>query len=103
MCPSFFSLFTFINALLHVFSPPVRYLLKNNVSPDLCNEDGLTALHQVTPSDCVSTLFSLFCLFHLMFFPETEALMTQHCLTFLLRARSRIPGSFSLNIQNTGP
>uniref|UniRef100_A0A8C1W077 Protein phosphatase 1, regulatory subunit 16B n=1 Tax=Cyprinus carpio TaxID=7962 RepID=A0A8C1W077_CYPCA len=25
----------------------VRYLLKNNVSPDLCNEDGLTALHQV--------------------------------------------------------
>ncbi|XP_061641016.1 protein phosphatase 1 regulatory inhibitor subunit 16B isoform X1 [Phyllopteryx taeniolatus] len=24
----------------------VRYLLKNNVSPDLCNEDGLTALHQ---------------------------------------------------------
>eukprot|EP00063_Salmo_salar_P014607 XP_013989442.1 PREDICTED: uncharacterized protein LOC106566116 [Salmo salar] len=26
----------------------VRYLLKNNVSPDLCNEDGLTALHQVS-------------------------------------------------------
>ncbi|ROK31117.1 Protein phosphatase 1 regulatory inhibitor subunit 16B [Anabarilius grahami] len=25
----------------------VRYLLKNNVSPDLCNEDGLTALHQL--------------------------------------------------------
>uniref|UniRef100_A0A8C5ADI7 Protein phosphatase 1, regulatory subunit 16B n=1 Tax=Gadus morhua TaxID=8049 RepID=A0A8C5ADI7_GADMO len=24
----------------------VRYLLKNNVGPDLCNEDGLTALHQ---------------------------------------------------------
>ncbi|XP_052456414.1 protein phosphatase 1 regulatory inhibitor subunit 16B [Carassius gibelio] len=24
----------------------VRYLLKNNVCPDLCNEDGLTALHQ---------------------------------------------------------
>ncbi|XP_016097251.1 protein phosphatase 1 regulatory inhibitor subunit 16B-like [Sinocyclocheilus grahami] len=24
----------------------VRYLLKNNLSPDLCNEDGLTALHQ---------------------------------------------------------
>ncbi|XP_056885508.1 protein phosphatase 1 regulatory inhibitor subunit 16B isoform X2 [Takifugu flavidus] len=24
----------------------VRYLLINNVSPDLCNEDGLTALHQ---------------------------------------------------------
>ncbi|XP_069035493.1 protein phosphatase 1 regulatory inhibitor subunit 16B [Lepisosteus oculatus] len=24
----------------------VRYLLKNSVSPDLCNEDGLTALHQ---------------------------------------------------------
>ncbi|KAM7422922.1 hypothetical protein PAMA_010792 [Pampus argenteus] len=24
----------------------VRYLLKNNISPDLCNEDGLTALHQ---------------------------------------------------------
>lgn len=23
------------------------YLLKSNVSPDLCNEDGLTALHQV--------------------------------------------------------
>lgn len=30
------------------FPPPsVRYLLRNNVSPDLCNEDGLTALHQV--------------------------------------------------------
>lgn len=29
--------------------PPiaVRYFLKNKVSPDLCNEDGLTALHQV--------------------------------------------------------
>ncbi|KAK6318755.1 hypothetical protein J4Q44_G00099660 [Coregonus suidteri] len=27
----------------------VRYLLKNNVSPDLCNEDGLTALHQCLP------------------------------------------------------
>ncbi|KAG5836537.1 hypothetical protein ANANG_G00256360 [Anguilla anguilla] len=27
-------------------SEEVRYLLKNNVSPDLCNEDGLTALHQ---------------------------------------------------------
>ncbi|XP_034725210.1 protein phosphatase 1 regulatory inhibitor subunit 16B [Etheostoma cragini] len=27
-------------------SDEVRYLLKNNVSPDLCNEDGLTALHQ---------------------------------------------------------
>ena len=27
--------------------PTVRYLLKNNVGPDLCNEDGLTALHQV--------------------------------------------------------
>uniref|UniRef100_A0A4W2D1U4 Protein phosphatase 1 regulatory subunit 16B n=1 Tax=Bos indicus x Bos taurus TaxID=30522 RepID=A0A4W2D1U4_BOBOX len=25
---------------------PVRYFLKNKVSPDLCNEDGLTALHQ---------------------------------------------------------
>ncbi|KAK5872198.1 hypothetical protein PBY51_012919 [Eleginops maclovinus] len=24
----------------------VRYLLKKNLSPDLCNEDGLTALHQ---------------------------------------------------------
>ncbi|XP_056606132.1 protein phosphatase 1 regulatory inhibitor subunit 16B [Triplophysa dalaica] len=24
----------------------VRYLLKNNIPPDLCNEDGLTALHQ---------------------------------------------------------
>lgn len=24
----------------------VRFLLKNNVDPDLCNEDGLTALHQ---------------------------------------------------------
>uniref|UniRef100_A0A8C8VN93 Protein phosphatase 1 regulatory inhibitor subunit 16B n=1 Tax=Pelusios castaneus TaxID=367368 RepID=A0A8C8VN93_9SAUR len=24
----------------------VCYLLKNNISPDLCNEDGLTALHQ---------------------------------------------------------
>ncbi|CAK6952695.1 protein phosphatase 1 regulatory inhibitor subunit 16B [Scomber scombrus] len=24
----------------------VRYLLRNNVGPDLCNEDGLTALHQ---------------------------------------------------------
>ncbi|XP_064160973.1 protein phosphatase 1 regulatory inhibitor subunit 16B [Anguilla rostrata] len=27
-------------------SEEVRYLLKNNVSPDLCNEDGLTAMHQ---------------------------------------------------------
>lgn len=27
----------------------VRYFLKNKVSPDLCNEDGLTALHQVRP------------------------------------------------------
>lgn len=26
----------------------VRYFLKNKVSPDLCNEDGLTALHQVS-------------------------------------------------------
>lgn len=42
--------------------PPVRYLLKNNVSPDLCNEDGLTALHQVTLSNCVSTLLSFFLL-----------------------------------------
>lgn len=25
----------------------VCYLLKSNISPDLCNEDGLTALHQV--------------------------------------------------------
>ncbi|XP_076869833.1 protein phosphatase 1 regulatory inhibitor subunit 16B [Brachyhypopomus gauderio] len=24
----------------------VRYLLKNNINPDLCNEDGLTAMHQ---------------------------------------------------------
>ncbi|XP_066522003.1 protein phosphatase 1 regulatory inhibitor subunit 16B isoform X2 [Hoplias malabaricus] len=24
----------------------VRYLLKNSVNPDLCNEDGLTAMHQ---------------------------------------------------------
>lgn len=32
--------------------PPlaVRYFLKNKVSPDLCNEDGLTALHQVRPA-----------------------------------------------------
>lgn len=28
-------------------SVAVRYFLKNKVSPDLCNEDGLTALHQV--------------------------------------------------------
>lgn len=28
----------------------VRYFLKNKVSPDLCNEDGLTALHQVSRS-----------------------------------------------------
>ncbi|XP_065128481.1 protein phosphatase 1 regulatory inhibitor subunit 16B [Paramisgurnus dabryanus] len=27
-------------------SDEVRYLLKNKISPDLCNEDGLTALHQ---------------------------------------------------------
>uniref|UniRef100_A0A3Q2WKW6 Protein phosphatase 1, regulatory subunit 16B n=1 Tax=Haplochromis burtoni TaxID=8153 RepID=A0A3Q2WKW6_HAPBU len=41
----------------------VRYLLRNNVSPDLCNEDGLTALHQVRlsvstcPSLCPSLTF----------------------------------------------
>ncbi|KAL2091430.1 hypothetical protein ACEWY4_013693 [Coilia grayii] len=33
-----------VNAFL--MAKRVRYLLKNNVSPDLCNEDGLTALHQ---------------------------------------------------------
>lgn len=30
------------------FHLAVRYFLKNKVSPDLCNEDGLTALHQVS-------------------------------------------------------
>lgn len=40
--------FIFKKVFLCLFFPPVRYLLKNNVSPDLCNEDGLTALHQVT-------------------------------------------------------
>ncbi|KAJ8340964.1 hypothetical protein SKAU_G00332550 [Synaphobranchus kaupii] len=29
----------------------VRYLLENSVSPDLCNEDGLTALHQCCIDD----------------------------------------------------
>lgn len=37
----------------HLLTPlpsvAVRYFLKNKVSPDLCNEDGLTALHQVRP------------------------------------------------------
>lgn len=33
--------------LTPVLSVAVRYFLKNKVSPDLCNEDGLTALHQV--------------------------------------------------------
>lgn len=33
--------------LTPVPSVAVRYFLKNKVSPDLCNEDGLTALHQV--------------------------------------------------------
>ncbi|XP_042614975.1 protein phosphatase 1 regulatory inhibitor subunit 16B-like [Cyprinus carpio] len=39
----------------------VRYLLKNNVSPDLCNEDGLTALHQCcidNYEDMVQTLLA---------------------------------------------
>lgn len=36
-----------ISALTPVPSVAVRYFLKNKVSPDLCNEDGLTALHQV--------------------------------------------------------
>lgn len=35
--------------LIPVPSVAVRYFLKNKVSPDLCNEDGLTALHQVRP------------------------------------------------------
>lgn len=35
--------------LTPVPSVAVRYFLKNKVSPDLCNEDGLTALHQVRP------------------------------------------------------
>lgn len=67
--------------------PPVRYLLKNNVSPDLCNEDGLTALHQVTLSNCVSTLLS-FSLLDFFYFSlsddisphETGASITNWCL-----------------------
>lgn len=43
------------------FFPSVRYLLRNNVSPDLCNEDGLTALHQVRSAVSIcSTIFFLF-------------------------------------------
>ena len=38
-------------ALLFLFA--VCYLLKSNISPDLCNEDGLTALHQVRLQDGV--------------------------------------------------
>lgn len=36
-----------MGTLTPVPSVAVRYFLKNKVSPDLCNEDGLTALHQV--------------------------------------------------------
>ncbi|TKS70646.1 Protein phosphatase 1 regulatory inhibitor subunit 16B [Collichthys lucidus] len=35
-----------VNASKRGSPEDLRYLLKNNVSPDLCNEDGLTALHQ---------------------------------------------------------
>lgn len=33
--------------LMLTFLPQVAELLENGVSPDLANEDGLTALHQV--------------------------------------------------------
>ncbi|XP_005392586.1 PREDICTED: protein phosphatase 1 regulatory inhibitor subunit 16B isoform X2 [Chinchilla lanigera] len=35
-----------LEASLRNDTEEVRYFLKNKVSPDLCNEDGLTALHQ---------------------------------------------------------
>uniref|UniRef100_A0A6I8NG04 Protein phosphatase 1 regulatory subunit 16B n=1 Tax=Ornithorhynchus anatinus TaxID=9258 RepID=A0A6I8NG04_ORNAN len=35
-----------LEASLRNDAEEVRYLLKNKISPDLCNEDGLTALHQ---------------------------------------------------------
>ncbi|KAM9589538.1 protein phosphatase 1 regulatory inhibitor subunit 16B isoform 2-T5 [Trichechus inunguis] len=35
-----------LEASLRNDAEEVRYFLKNKVSPDLCNEDGLTALHQ---------------------------------------------------------
>ncbi|PKU33374.1 protein phosphatase 1 regulatory inhibitor subunit 16b isoform x2 [Limosa lapponica baueri] len=33
-------------ALGSLMTSTMCYLLKSNISPDLCNEDGLTALHQ---------------------------------------------------------
>ncbi|KAH0619086.1 hypothetical protein JD844_018734, partial [Phrynosoma platyrhinos] len=35
-----------LKIIFPVLSLAVCYLLNNNFSPDLCNEDGLTALHQ---------------------------------------------------------
>ncbi|XP_014811587.1 PREDICTED: protein phosphatase 1 regulatory subunit 16A [Calidris pugnax] len=41
------------NCLFFIFSPPkkVREFLASGISPDLCNEDGLTALHQCCIDD----------------------------------------------------
>lgn len=77
--PLILHLLTYSCVSLSLF-PPVRYLLKNSVSPDLCNEDGLTALHQVTPFDCVSTLLSVSLLYGL--FPPLEPSITNRCLNF---------------------
>lgn len=63
-----------INVFLRLPLLPVRYLLKNNVSPDLCNEDGLTALHQVTPPN-----FSLSNLDSFFFSPVNETVTTNQC------------------------
>lgn len=55
-----------INVLLCLPFPPVRYLLKNNVSPDLCNEDGLTALHQVRFTRCICSSLLFFVIISLL-------------------------------------
>lgn len=58
--------------------PPVRYLLKNNVSPDLCNEDGLTALHQVRMPNSVMSLSTFGLSYCFDYFSETVALMASY-------------------------
>lgn len=43
----------------------VRELLKTGASPDLFNEDGLTALHQVHTHTCIIITFLHCCIFRL--------------------------------------
>ncbi|XP_069099881.1 protein phosphatase 1 regulatory inhibitor subunit 16B isoform X1 [Pleurodeles waltl] len=53
----------------------VRFLLKNNVDPDLCNEDGLTALHQVRPTGDRHTALQQCCIDN---FEEVIKLLLNH-------------------------